>query len=107
MLKKIIVSCFFLLLIIAGPLNIQAAEQTTAGMTKWEEKAVQAAKKRYPAAEVRLTQKVWDRKRTDEAVKQYHVTLSEGNRNFGVFVTISYEPSTHKINKVVVVEEYK
>lgn len=35
----------FLLPIIAGPLDIHAAEQTTAGMTKWEEKAVQAAKK--------------------------------------------------------------
>lgn len=32
--EKIIVSCFFLLPIIAGPLDIQAAEQTTAGMTK-------------------------------------------------------------------------
>lgn len=52
-------------------------------------------------------EKVWDRKRADEAVKQYHVTLSEGNKNFGVFVTISFEPVTHKINKVVVVEEYK
>lgn len=56
---------------------------------------------------MRLTKKVWDRKRADEAVKQYHVTLSEGNKNFGVFVTISFEPATHKINKVVVVEEYK
>ncbi|ASB88469.1 DUF3889 domain-containing protein [Bacillus sonorensis] len=106
MLKKIIL-CVLLLLVSSKPLYVQGAGYQTAVMTKWEEKAVQEAKKRYPEAEVRLTQKVWDRKRTDEAVKQYHLTLSEGNKDFGVFVTISYEPSTHKINKVVVVEEYK
>ncbi|MCY7834842.1 YqzG/YhdC family protein [Bacillus haynesii] len=106
MLKNVML-CSFLLLAGIGPLNAQAAAYETARMSKWEEKAVEEAKKRYPEAEVRLTKKVWDRKRADEAVKQYHVTLSEGNKNFGVFVTISFEPATHKINKVVVVEEYK
>lgn len=71
----------FLLLASIGPLNAHAAAYETARMSKWEEKAVEEAKKRYPEAEVRLT-KVWDRKRADEAVKQYHVTLSEGNKKF-------------------------
>ncbi|MFT0800192.1 DUF3889 domain-containing protein [Bacillus swezeyi] len=106
MLKNIML-CFFLLSAGFGPLNAHATAHETSPMSKWEERAVEEAKKRYPTAEVLLTKKVWDRKRTDEAVKQYHVTLSEGNKHFGVFVTISYEPTTHKVNKVVVVEEYK
>ncbi|MED4813561.1 DUF3889 domain-containing protein [Bacillus atrophaeus] len=74
---------------------------------KWEEFAVKEAKKRYPLAQVLFKQKVWDRKRKDEAVKQYHLTLREGAKEFGVFVTISFEPQSKKVNKIVIVEEYQ
>ncbi|ATO28314.1 hypothetical protein RA13_10005 [Bacillus atrophaeus] len=86
------------------------AEETafsSAHQTQWEEFAVKEAKKRYPLAQVLFKQKVWDRKRKDEAVKQYHLTLREGAKEFGVFVTISFEPQSKKVNKIVIVEEYQ
>ncbi|MBV7318012.1 YqzG/YhdC family protein [Bacillus halotolerans] len=80
---------------------------TARHMSKWEELAVKEAKKRYPLAQVLVKQKVWDRKRKDEAVKQYHLTLREGSKEFGVFVTISFDPHSQKVNKIVILEEYQ
>lgn len=53
-----------------------------------------------------LLQKVWDRHREKESVKQYHITLKDHTKEFGVYVTISYNPYSNKVNKVIVVEEY-
>lgn len=75
--------------------------------SKWEKVAEKEAKKRYPLAQTLFIQKVWDRKRTDEAVKQYHLTLKEGSKEFGVFVTISFNPYSQKVNKIAVIEEYQ
>ncbi|QHM20069.1 hypothetical protein C7M30_03805 [Bacillus subtilis] len=80
---------------------------TARHMSKWEEIAVKEAKKRYPFAQVLFKQKVWDRKRKDEAVKQYHLTLREGSKEFGVFVTISFDPYSQKVNKIAILEEYQ
>ncbi|ARV99379.1 putative protein YqzG [Bacillus subtilis] len=80
---------------------------TARHMSKWEEIAVKEAKKRYPLAQVLFKQKVWDRKRKDEAVKQYHLTLREGSKEFGVFVTISFDPYSQKVNKIAILEEYQ
>nr|WGE01979.1 DUF3889 domain-containing protein [Bacillus subtilis] len=65
------------------------------------------SKKRHPLAQVLFKQKVWDRKRKDEAVKQYHLTLREGSKEFGVFVTISFDPYSQKVNKIAILEEYQ
>lgn len=80
---------------------------TARHISKWEELAVKEAKKRYPLAQVLFKQKVWDRKRKDEAVKQYHLTLREGSKEFGVFVTISFNPYSQKVNKIAILEEYQ
>lgn len=73
---------------------------------QWENRAVDEAKKRYPLAHVLFKQKVWDRHRDKESVKQYHITLKDHAKEFGVFVTISFNPYSNKVNKVIVVEEY-
>lgn len=79
---------------------------TVAAADQWETQAVKEAKKRYPLAQVLFKQKVWDRHRDKESVKQYHITLKDHTKEFGVFVTISYNPYSNKVNKVIVVEEY-
>ncbi|MFB8735158.1 DUF3889 domain-containing protein [Bacillus sp. SL00103] len=73
---------------------------------QWETRAVKEAKKRYPLTQVLFKQKVWDRHRKKESVKQYHITLKDHTKEFGVYVTISYNPYSNKVNKVIVVEEY-
>ncbi|WP_318010245.1 YqzG/YhdC family protein [Bacillus sp. 28A-2] len=78
----------------------------TTAADQWETRAVKEAKKRYPLAQVLFKQKVWDRHREKESVKQYHITLKDHAKEFGVFVTISYNPYSNKVNKVIVVEEY-
>lgn len=82
------------------------AKGFTAAADQWETRAVKEAKKRYPLAQVLFKQKVWDRHREKESVKQYHITLKDHAKEFGVFVTISYNPYSNKVNKVIVVEEY-
>ncbi|MFJ5964891.1 DUF3889 domain-containing protein [Bacillus sp. NPDC093026] len=78
----------------------------TSPADQWERRAVNEAKKRYPLAHVLFKQKVWDRHRDKESVKQYHITLKDRSKEFGVFVTISYNTYSNKVNKVIVVEEY-
>ncbi|MBG9911529.1 DUF3889 domain-containing protein [Bacillus xiamenensis] len=82
------------------------AKVITTAADQWESRAVKEAKKRYPLAHVLFKQKVWDRHREKESVKQYHITLKDQAKEFGVFVTISYNPHSNKVNKVIVVEEY-
>lgn len=85
--------------------GVDAKSFTIAG-DQWETRAVKEAKKRYPLTQVLFKQKVWDRHREKESVKQYHITLKDRTKEFGVFVTISYNPYSNKVNKVIVVEEY-
>ncbi|MDM5298721.1 DUF3889 domain-containing protein [Bacillus pumilus] len=86
--------------------NVLDATVLASNADQWENRAVKEAKKRYPLAHVLFKQKVWDRHREKESVKQYHITLKDRAKEFGVFVTISYNPQSNKINKVIVVEEY-
>ncbi|WP_375567698.1 DUF3889 domain-containing protein [Bacillus pumilus] len=86
--------------------NPADAKGFTVAADQWETRAVKEAKKRYPLAQVLFKQKVWDRHREKESVKQYHITLKDHAKEFGVFVTISYNPYSNKVNKVIVVEEY-
>ncbi|MEC1290916.1 YqzG/YhdC family protein [Bacillus mojavensis] len=108
MMIKQCVICLSLLVFGTATAHAEEAPLVTARhMSKWEELAVKEAKKRYPLAQVLVKQKVWDRKRKDEAVKQYHLTLREGSKEFGVFVTISFDPYSHKVNKIAILEEYQ
>ncbi|WHX46866.1 DUF3889 domain-containing protein [Bacillus pumilus] len=86
--------------------NPADARGFTSAVDHWEIRAVKEAKKRYPLTQVLFKQKVWDRHREKESVKQYHITLKDHTKEFGVFVTISYNPYSNKVNKVIVVEEY-
>ncbi|ALC81601.1 MULTISPECIES: DUF3889 domain-containing protein [Bacillus] len=102
---KALLICIVAINIATPALAVEKA--SAANQSKWETLAVKEVKKRYPLAQVVAKHKIWDRKREDEAVIQYHLTLMEENKKTGVFVTISYEPYSTKVNKVVVVEEYK
>ncbi|WP_189318034.1 DUF3889 domain-containing protein [Bacillus zhangzhouensis] len=99
-----------MLSLLLGPVIQDAKPVEARGFTtatdQWETRAVKEAKKRYPLAQVLFKQKVWDRHREKESVKQYHITLKDHAKEFGVFVTISYNPYSNKVNKVIVVEEY-
>lgn len=99
-----------MLSLLLGPMlqdaNPADARGFTSAVDQWEIRAVKEAKKRYPLTQVLFKQKVWDRHREKESVKQYHITLKDHTKEFGVFVTISYNPYSNKVNKVIVVEEY-
>lgn len=101
MMIKQCVICLSLLVFGTVAAHAEEAPLVTARhMSKWEELAVKEAKKRYPLAQVLFKQKVWDRKRKDEAVKQYHLTLREGSKEFGVFVTIHLIPIAKRLIKL-------
>ncbi|MGX1192921.1 DUF3889 domain-containing protein [Metabacillus sp. SLBN-84] len=73
--------------------------------TDWKNVAVKETKKRYPLSQVLFAQKIWDNTKKNQTVKQYKVTLREGIKDIGVFVTISYDAKTEKIKKIQVLEE--
>ncbi|OLP64591.1 hypothetical protein BACPU_25150 [Bacillus pumilus] len=105
-LRKICIIFTILTGVMIQDVNVLDATVLASNADQWENRAVKEAKKRYPLAHVLFKQKVWDRHREKESVKQYHITLKDHAKEFGVFVTISYNPQSNKINKVIVVEEY-
>lgn len=80
--------------------EVSAAEQTD-----WKNFAIKETKKRYPLSQVLFAQKIWDNTKKNQTVKQYKVTVREGMKDIGVFVTISYDAKTEKVKKIQVLEE--
>ncbi|UAL54801.1 MULTISPECIES: DUF3889 domain-containing protein [Metabacillus] len=73
--------------------------------TDWKDFAVKETKKRYPLSQVLFAQKIWDNTKKNQTVKQYKVTVREGMKDIGVFVTISYDAKSEKVKKIQVLEE--
>ena len=105
-LKKSIV--LLLLLFIYGftPSMVSISSTVSAAQhTDWKDFAVKETKKRYPLSQVLFAQKIWDNTKKNQTVKQYKVTVREGMKDIGVFVTISYDAKTEKVKKIQVLEE--
>ncbi|TDL82322.1 DUF3889 domain-containing protein [Peribacillus frigoritolerans] len=105
-MKKSIV--LFLLLFIYGltPSLVSISSDVSAAQhTDWKNVAVKETKKRYPLSQVLFAQKIWDNTKKNQTVKQYKVTVREGMKDIGVFVTISYDAKTEKVKKIQVLEE--
>ncbi|MBD1378827.1 DUF3889 domain-containing protein [Metabacillus arenae] len=105
MMKKILIATTLILLSVSPLGNASFAEEYYVKQTDWKSIAMKETKKRYPLAQVLFTQKIWDKTRKNMTVKQYKLTLREGNKDFGVYVTISYHPETEKIKSVQILEE--
>jgi hypothetical protein len=105
-LKKSIV--LLLLIFIYGftPSMVSISSYVSAAHhTDWKDFAVNETKKRYPLSQVLFAQKIWDNTKKNQTVKQYKVTVREGMKDIGVFVTISYDAKTEKVKKIQVLEE--
>ncbi|MDQ0858413.1 DUF3889 domain-containing protein [Bacillus sp. V2I10] len=105
-MKKSIV--LLLLLFIYGftPSMVSISSTVSAAHhTDWKDFAVKETKKRYPLSQVLFAQKIWDNTKKNQTVKQYKVTVREGMKDIGVFVTISYDAKTGKVKKIQVLEE--
>ncbi|MFY4774226.1 DUF3889 domain-containing protein [Metabacillus sp. RGM 3146] len=71
----------------------------------WKATAIKEAKKRYPAAVVMFTQNYWTSLKKDPATRQFRITMTDGSRQFAVFVTIRYHKETNKVVSMQVLEE--
>ncbi|WP_083328195.1 DUF3889 domain-containing protein [Metabacillus idriensis] len=105
-MKKSIVLLLLLFIYGLTPSLVSISSDVSAAQhTDWKNVAVKETKKRYPLSQVLFAQKIWDNTKKNQTVKQYKVTVREGMKDIGVFVTISYDAKTEKVKKIQVLEE--
>ncbi|MGG4490067.1 DUF3889 domain-containing protein [Metabacillus idriensis] len=105
-MKKSIVLLLLLFIYGLTPSLVSISSDVSAAQhTDWKNVAVNETKKRYPLSQVLFAQKIWDNTKKNQTVKQYKVTVREGMKDIGVFVTISYDAKTEKVKKIQVLEE--
>lgn len=104
MLIKWIIA-FSLLLPLPFTLGSYEPASAASPSADWKAAAIKEAKKRYPAAVVMFTQNYWTSLKKDPAIRQYRITMTDGSRQFAVFVTIRYQKETNKVVSLQVLEE--
>jgi len=71
---------------------------------KWGKLAMEETKKRYPAADIIDYLHVGKQQKNGMSVERFKLWLKQDNREFGVFVNITFEPDTERVKNITVVE---
>ncbi|MEH7224585.1 YqzG/YhdC family protein [Bacillus sp. JJ1566] len=111
MLRKILIGCCFCLLLSPTILFLNDSSITTAETNKpvpeyakWGKLAMEETGKRYPSAQIVDYLHVGRYKKNGLYVERFKLWLKQGNREFGVFVNITFEPDTERVKNITVVE---
>ncbi|AZB42224.1 DUF3889 domain-containing protein [Bacillus sp. FJAT-42376] len=67
-------------------------------------RAKKEAVKVYPLSQVMMVKLIFEQTKKDQSLKQYHLTLAEGQKTIQVIVVIHYKTGTKKVHSVQVHE---
>ncbi|MEH7238469.1 YqzG/YhdC family protein [Bacillus sp. JJ1562] len=111
MIRKILIGCCFSLLLsptifFFNDSSITTAEskKTVPEYAKWGKLAMEETKKRYPSAQILDYLHVGRYKKNGMYVERFKLWLKQNNREFGVFINITFEPDTERVKNITVVE---
>lgn len=82
----------------ASPLSIN--QKPVPDYAKWGRLAMIETKKRYPNAEIVDYLHVGRIAKPDDTIEKFKLWLIQGNKEFGVNITIEFETKTEKIKKI-------
>lgn len=111
MLRKILIGCCLSLLLsptveFINDSSVVEAEnkKPVPEYAKWGKLAMEETQKRYPSAQIVDYLHVGRYKKNGMYIERFKLWMKEDNREFGVFVNITFEPDTERVKHITVVE---
>lgn len=83
---------------------VAAPKKPAPEFAKWGRIAMEETQKRYPSAQIVDYLHVGKYMKSGMYVERFKLWLKQDNREFGVFVNITFEPDTEKVKNITVVE---
>ncbi|MBS2968241.1 DUF3889 domain-containing protein [Metabacillus sp. KIGAM252] len=107
-MKKWWISLFASLVIIYGwnleKVSFSSYSAQAAKTPDFTAAAKKEAVKVYPLSQVIMAKQIFEQTKKDQSLKQYHLTLAEGQRTIQVIVVIHYKTGSKKVQSVQVHE---
>lgn len=80
--------------------EVSQMERAIPPYAKWGQIAIQRVKEKYPRADIIDYLHVGKEKGATESTEKFKLWLRQNNKEFGVFVDISFDNATEKITKI-------
>lgn len=87
-------------IVIANDSKISINQKPVPAYAKWGRLAMKETKNRYPNAEIVDYLHVGRIAKPDDTIEKFKLWLIQGNKEFGVYITIEFETHTEKIKKI-------
>lgn len=99
-MRKLLIALGILMAVPVMPLNTPAigyAQQETPAYAKWGKLAVKETQLKYPNAKIRDYLHEGRETSGDTTIEKFKLWLQEGNKEFGLYVTITFATDTEKV----------
>ncbi|MBD8071326.1 YqzG/YhdC family protein [Bacillus sp. PS06] len=84
---------------------VVAEEKPIPNYAKWGVLAMKETKKRYPLADIKDYQHIWrENKKNGTTIERFKLWLKDGNKEFGVYITFTFDTKTEKLKDILFVE---
>ncbi|WP_142255366.1 YqzG/YhdC family protein [Bacillus sinesaloumensis] len=112
MLRNILIGCccfgLFLIptigLINESPIVTAEQKKPVPEYAKWGKLAMEKTKNKYPSAQIIDYLHVGRTKKNGMYIERFKLWLKQDNREFGVFVNITFEADTERVKNITIVE---
>ncbi|WP_078545720.1 DUF3889 domain-containing protein [Litchfieldia alkalitelluris] len=85
--------------------NFSQVEAAPPKYAKWGRLAMQETQKRYPMADIKDYQHVWrEDKKDGTTIERFKLWLKQGDREFGVYITFTFDTKTEELKDTLFVE---
>ncbi|SDP76473.1 Protein of unknown function [Litchfieldia salsa] len=109
MKKKIyilIILAVFSSLSLTNPIQTAFAEKKPVpNYAKWGVLAMKETQKRYPMADIKDYQHIWrEDKKNGTTIERFKLWLKQDNKEFGLYVTFTFDTKTEELKDILFVE---
>jgi hypothetical protein len=106
--KKVCILFFLTILSslsLTNPNHIALATKPVPNYAKWGVLAMKETKKRYPMADIKDYQHVWrEDKKNGTTIERFKLWLKQDNKEFGVYITFTFDSKTEELKDILFVE---
>lgn len=113
MLRKLLISLslammftgsFFTFDTTISTVHAQPPKKPVPEYAKWGRLAMKKTQKRYPMAQLIDYLHMGRDKKNGTTIERFKIWMRQGNREFGAFVTISFDTKTEEVKNILIVE---
>ena len=101
-----VISCTLLLanFMVANSNDVETVVKEVPPYAKWGGIAMQKAKEKYPKASIIDYLHIGREEGTDRSTEKFKLWLREGDREFGIFIDITFDRQTEQILNITLTE---